>query len=166
MCGSNFPDNLQFFLFLLLLLAEKEAWQWMEEPRNATSWLDAFCGETYWDEAAMAEYALPVVSTCFAHTTLVWLPCLFLVALAPVLTAQIVYERAPPLPWTRPITAKMVSFKNISNFSSDCDICAVVRCQFLVRSCRVSGCDCGDAASRGLRLSRLAWIDNGDLTLG
>lgn len=55
--------------------------------------------------------SLPAFSRCLLHTALVWLPCLFTFACAPILTGQIVYERRPgahpPLPWTRLLLAKL-----------------------------------------------------------
>ncbi|GMT31383.1 hypothetical protein PFISCL1PPCAC_22680, partial [Pristionchus fissidentatus] len=71
--------------------------------------LDAFCGERFWDPAVLNSQSLPSFSRCFLHTALVWLPCLFTFVCAPVLTAQIVYERKPghPLPWSRLILAKL-----------------------------------------------------------
>ncbi|GMR31751.1 hypothetical protein PMAYCL1PPCAC_01946, partial [Pristionchus mayeri] len=71
--------------------------------------LDAFCGERFWDPAVLNSPTLPSFSRCLLHTALVWLPCLFTFLCAPILTAQIVYERRPglPLPWTRLLLAKL-----------------------------------------------------------
>ena len=53
---------------------------------------------------------LPLFSQCFQHTVLVGIPCLFLFCLSPILIFQITLEKSAPLPWTRLLLTKLVSF--------------------------------------------------------
>uniref|UniRef100_A0A0K0D2F6 ABC transmembrane type-1 domain-containing protein n=1 Tax=Angiostrongylus cantonensis TaxID=6313 RepID=A0A0K0D2F6_ANGCA len=68
--------------------------------------LDNFCGEEFWDWSIWQK-KLPSLSRCFQHTTLVWIPCIFLYCISPILTAQMSYRRFSPLPWTRKTIAKL-----------------------------------------------------------
>uniref|UniRef100_A0A1I7W9G3 ABC transmembrane type-1 domain-containing protein n=1 Tax=Heterorhabditis bacteriophora TaxID=37862 RepID=A0A1I7W9G3_HETBA len=70
--------------------------------------LDAFCGEKFWDPLIWTSKQIPTLTQCFQHTTLVWIPCLFIFCISPILTGQIFYRRATPLLWTRQIVAKVV----------------------------------------------------------
>uniref|UniRef100_A0A914YYI3 Uncharacterized protein n=1 Tax=Panagrolaimus superbus TaxID=310955 RepID=A0A914YYI3_9BILA len=51
---------------------------------------------------------LPLFSQCFQHTILVWIPCLFLFCLSPILIFQITLEKNSPLPWTRLLLTKLI----------------------------------------------------------
>ncbi|CAI2357743.1 unnamed protein product [Caenorhabditis sp. 36 PRJEB53466] len=69
--------------------------------------IDAFCGERYWDPAIWNASAVPILSQCYQHTTLVWFPTAIVFLLAPILTAQIFYRRPNPIPWTKRIQLKI-----------------------------------------------------------
>ncbi|CAJ0610184.1 unnamed protein product [Cylicocyclus nassatus] len=69
--------------------------------------LDAFCGDRFWDNS-LWQKSYPTLTRCFQHTTLVWIPCLFLFCISPILTAQITYGRGLPLPWTRRLILRLV----------------------------------------------------------
>uniref|UniRef100_A0A8R1E2N2 Multidrug resistance-associated protein 1 n=12 Tax=Caenorhabditis japonica TaxID=281687 RepID=A0A8R1E2N2_CAEJA len=69
--------------------------------------IDAFCGERYWDPAIWNASTVPILSQCYQHTTLVWLPTAIVFLLAPILTAQIFYRRPNPIPYTKRIKLKI-----------------------------------------------------------
>lgn len=69
--------------------------------------LDAFCGEEFWN-SSIWQKKVPSLSMCFQHTTLVWIPCIFLYCISPILTTQMSRSRSLPLPLTRRIIAKLV----------------------------------------------------------
>lgn len=69
--------------------------------------IDAFCGEQYWNPAIWDTASVPILSRCYQHTTLVWLPTVILFFLAPFLTAQIFYCHLNPIPWTTRIQLKV-----------------------------------------------------------
>ncbi|CAJ0561383.1 unnamed protein product, partial [Mesorhabditis spiculigera] len=70
--------------------------------------LDAFCGETFWDEQQLNAASVPTFSRCFMHTVLTWAPCAFVFLAAPIVAAQAYYKRGPALPWSPLLCLKMV----------------------------------------------------------
>ncbi|EYC14726.1 hypothetical protein Y032_0039g122 [Ancylostoma ceylanicum] len=74
---------------------------------EALAGLDAFCGDKFWDDSIWKR-SYPTLTRCFRHTALVWIPCVFLFCISPILTAQITHGRGMPLPWTRRLTVKMM----------------------------------------------------------
>ncbi|VDL69418.1 unnamed protein product [Nippostrongylus brasiliensis] len=79
----------------------------MNASNRVAAVLDNFCGEKFWESSVWTK-SYPTLTQCFQHTILVWIPCIFLFCISPILTAQISYGRRSPLPWTKRITAKMV----------------------------------------------------------
>ncbi|CAD6187548.1 unnamed protein product [Caenorhabditis auriculariae] len=73
---------------------------------NKLKGIDAFCGEKYWSPEIWKSPTVPVLSSCYQHTTLVWIPAAIVFILAPILTAKIFYRRPNPLPWTQRIKLK------------------------------------------------------------
>uniref|UniRef100_A0A1I7U0H1 ABC transmembrane type-1 domain-containing protein n=1 Tax=Caenorhabditis tropicalis TaxID=1561998 RepID=A0A1I7U0H1_9PELO len=69
--------------------------------------IDAFCGEKYWDPEIWNASTVPILTQCYQHTTLVWIPTAIVFLLAPILSAQIFYRRPNPIPWTRRIQMKV-----------------------------------------------------------
>uniref|UniRef100_A0A1I7U262 ABC transmembrane type-1 domain-containing protein n=1 Tax=Caenorhabditis tropicalis TaxID=1561998 RepID=A0A1I7U262_9PELO len=69
--------------------------------------IDAFCGEQYWDAAIWDSSTVPVLSKCYQHTTLVWIPTLVTFALAPVLVFQSFSRCVNPIPWTPALRMKI-----------------------------------------------------------
>ncbi|CAI5454874.1 unnamed protein product [Caenorhabditis angaria] len=69
--------------------------------------LDAFCGEKYWDPAIWNVSGIPILSQCYQHTTLVWIPTAVVFLLAPILSAQIFYKRPNPIPWSTRMKLKI-----------------------------------------------------------
>ncbi|CAB3400543.1 unnamed protein product [Caenorhabditis bovis] len=71
------------------------------------SGIDAFCGEPYWDPCIWNATSVPILTQCYMHTTLIWLPTAIVFILAPILTAQIFYRQPNPIPWSKRIKAKI-----------------------------------------------------------
>ncbi|KAI1722936.1 ABC transporter transmembrane region domain-containing protein [Ditylenchus destructor] len=69
--------------------------------------LDALCGEPFWMPNFLESPTLPLLTRCFQHTVLVWIPFVFVLLTSPVLMFQITIKQNPPLPWTRLLAAKI-----------------------------------------------------------
>lgn len=89
----------------------------MNGSAEAHAVLDAFCGEQFWDSAVWKKN-FPSITKCFQHTVLVWIPCVFLFCISPILIVQISYGRSLPLPWTRRIIAKLTCSAILITISS------------------------------------------------
>lgn len=69
---------------------------------------NAFCGEIFWDDTVFKSESVPVFSRCFQHTVLIWVPCLFLLIVSPLIVRQLSAKRNCPLPWSHLITSKVI----------------------------------------------------------
>ncbi|VDO18714.1 unnamed protein product [Heligmosomoides polygyrus] len=77
-----------------------------------------FYDEFYFQDSAVWKKNFPSITKCFQHTVLVWIPCVFLFCISPILIVQISYGRSLPLPWTRRIIAKLTCSAILITISS------------------------------------------------
>ncbi|CAD5219876.1 unnamed protein product [Bursaphelenchus okinawaensis] len=69
--------------------------------------IDAFCGEPLMTPGWLNSTSLPVMTQCFQHTIMVWLPFIFVMASAPITIFRISMKKNQPLPWTQRLSAKL-----------------------------------------------------------
>uniref|UniRef100_A0A914VV15 ABC-type glutathione-S-conjugate transporter n=1 Tax=Plectus sambesii TaxID=2011161 RepID=A0A914VV15_9BILA len=69
--------------------------------------IESFCGQVFLDWNETFDRDVPDVNQCFQHTTLVWIPCLFLLIFSPFLIYSFFSsKRRPRLQWSRLIVWK------------------------------------------------------------